>query len=1119
MKNRIRFCLLALLMTAYSVDAISAPNLSDGVSIYRQAFQIDLNAHSKQDLEKALDKYKQSLKIFEDVGSIEWQSKTLAGMAWVIQLFGDNITAENLYSKRLDLARKLGDEASISQALYALGILNKDLANYPKGIDFLDQALVSVRKAGSTKAEGAIYSGLGSIYKETGDYPKAIEMFSKSLDISRANQDRPGEVIDFLNLGRLYMDMGYPDESSRFLTLHVDSITKMAQSLGQDPSTQGLAGTYLALADYCRGLNSNSGTREIRRQFTDVFIEDMSLNTFSIRGPQGDRILYKRLGETSQAFETYQWTIDIQKKFGDVAGQSMTLNSLGQVHKIRGEFFKALDCFEKSLDISSRTGALYGQAVTLNNMANVYAAWGYNQKARDLLEQSITLKNKIGAKTSEAYSYMDLGDLMNNQGLRQESLDCYEKAYRVQEKRSQVLAMSDSMIRQGSVLISMERYDQALVSLEKAIALLKSVNGHDNWPCDIIGNLYLDLGNLGQAEHYINKGGYYSSLARFALAKSDLKSAQDNYTLLLENTEEDGNLNSRFIALTGLAKINEKRGDLKQAEKFYERAMKLTEELRSGLLPSERKNFYDVRMGGFYRSEPARGLTRVRMKLNRPLESVEPSETIRARSFADNLAVAYLNNFAGIPKDLVIKEDILVSRLASLRKRLLSLDMTTDKALWRHISVETERTQAELDKFVQLLWKDYPHYAQIKYPRPVSLEKSALEPNETTIIFDVVGEGVGVKLLKGRELVNFYYVPWKQSDLENDTNRFRRSFDNVKLRDFDVELGKKLYQKLLEPALSRIPKGTQLTLIPDGILSILPFEALVVRGVPEWRNGHWGDYPAGLSYMADYYPINYQQSLTSLTLAREGGSKSKKTGTRLLVIGDPVFRLNDKRAQALERQTGSQPRAGQYYKTMSAIEDFEGGFFKFDRLPETGVLAQNLTRLHESQTDTFAGLQASKKVFFEEVVPRIDQYDKIVFATHGLFNNRVPGVSGPFLALSMVPPGTDGLLTMADVMRLKMDVSIVALTACQTGLGRNQTGEGVMSMGRAFQYAGGKSVIMSLWSVAEKSSVILIENFFKNLKGGADKITSLEMARKELRRQGFEHPFFWAAFVLLGEVK
>ena len=112
---------------------------------------------------------------------------------------------------------------------------------------------------------------------------------------------------------------------------------------------------------------------------------------------------------------------------------------------------------------------------------------------------------------------------------------------------------------------------------------------------------------------------------------------------------------------------------------------------------------------------------------------------------------------------------------------------------------------------------------------------------------------------------------------------------------------------------------------------------------------------------------------------------------------------------------------------MAAIENFEGGSFRFDRLPETGELAQNLTQSLQGPADVFTGFNASKKVFIEEVAQRIDQYDKMVFATHGLFNNRLPGVSGPFLALSMVPPGFDGFLTVSDVMGLKMNVSIVAL--------------------------------------------------------------------------------------------
>ena len=124
---------------------------------------------------------------------MEWQSRAMDGMAWILQLFGDNPRAKDLYSKKLKLAEKLGDDPSTSQSLYALGILNKDLANYLRGSEFLNLTLVDVKKGGNKKAEGAIYSGLGTIYKESGDYPKAVEMFNRSLEIARRNQDATGK--------------------------------------------------------------------------------------------------------------------------------------------------------------------------------------------------------------------------------------------------------------------------------------------------------------------------------------------------------------------------------------------------------------------------------------------------------------------------------------------------------------------------------------------------------------------------------------------------------------------------------------------------------------------------------------------------------------------------------------------------------------------------------------------------------------------------------------------------------------------------------------------------------------------------------------------------------------
>lgn len=1117
MITRFHHCLSSLLMVVIMAGLLMADEPRDGRQLLASAFEIDLKSQSRQDFKNALTKYELAQESFEKTNNFEGQLRALDGRAWILALFGENSKARELYLKKLSISNELGDTVSAVESLYALGIVNTSLSDYSEGVNSYNKALEMLSKTQDIRAQGAIYSGMAEIHRQSGQYPAALEMLNKSLEISHNQKDVPGQVIDLLNLGRLYMDIGYPDEAARFLMLHLEALNTLAKDFRIDMSNDGMARVCLQLANYCRGLNPQSGRREIRRPFSDVFIEDVSLETFSVKGPQGDMVLYRRLGETDQALHTYQWTFEIQKKIGAQAGQSMTLNNLGLIHRIRGEFAKALECFEQSLEISARMECPYAQAVTLSNMGKIYVAWGNNQKARELFERSLSIREKIGSRAGVAQIYSQLGDLMRNWGLYPDALQYYAKCYAIYEASGQTLAMGDTLIRQGLALNGLDRNQQAFTELEKGLSLVRIAKGYENWPCDIIGNLYLDMGDLAHAQEYISRGGFYSSMARMALANSDLSSARKNYLLLLENSEKDGNADNLFVALTGLGVVSEKSGDLTGAMEFYTKALNLTEELRDGLLPSERSNFYDHRMGGFYRSEPAKGLVRVLTLLNRPLESINAAETIRARSFADNLSVRRLENFEGVPEDVLSQEDESTSRLASLKKRLLGIDKTSERHTWEKVSLEIRQARARMDSFIEYLWNNYRPYAQIKYPRPVSLPESGLKPDETTIVFDVVGDMVVVKLIKGRELTDSYHLEWKESELVSDVNGFRESFDTVNLRNFDVDLAKKLYHRLLEPVLSKVPKGTKLTIVPDGILSILPFEALVTQGNAEWRKGIGGYFPYGVTYLADDYPISYQQSLTSLSISRQKTHISDKTGNRLLVIADPVFQLTDQRAQKVEDQRLAGLDNEVQGRLMAAIEDFAGGYIKFDRLPQTGALAQNLSRLYPGLTDLFTGFEASKKVFLENSARKMSQYDKIIFATHGLFNDRIPGISEPFLALSMLPQGANGFLTMTDVMTLKADLSVVALTACQTGLGKNQTGEGVMSMGRAFQYIGARSVLMSLWSVAEKSSVTLVEIFFKNLKQGKDKLTCLDIARKEVRNQGFEHPFFWAAFVLLGE--
>ncbi len=336
------------------------------------------------------------------------------------------------------------------------------------------------------------------------------------------------------------------------------------------------------------------------------------------------------------------------------------------------------------------------------------------------------------------------------------------------------------------------------------------------------------------------------------------------------------------------------------------------------------------------------------------------------------------------------------------------------------------------------------------------------------------------------------------------------------LESFDFKSAKGLSDLLLGDLLTDLPKGVLVKIVPDDCLGLLPFEALVLNDGGKVTIDGSRTQVSGADFFGDRNEISCCQSVTALTLAR-AASANRKTGAQMLVIADPVFAITDDRAQAATQTKVTVGEKEHYENLMTTIEDCAKGAFSFKRLPETTALVDNLAKLYGSKAEKMTGLDASKSNFINTKAKEIEKYRCIVFATHGLFSKNIPGLTEPFLALTMVPDGTDGFLTMSDVMSLKISADLVALTACQSGIGKELYGEGTMSMGRAFQYAGARSVLMSLWSVAEKSSVMLVENFFKNLNDHKSKSESLKLARDYVRKACYDHPFFWAPFILVGE--
>jgi CHAT domain-containing protein len=146
------------------------------------------------------------------------------------------------------------------------------------------------------------------------------------------------------------------------------------------------------------------------------------------------------------------------------------------------------------------------------------------------------------------------------------------------------------------------------------------------------------------------------------------------------------------------------------------------------------------------------------------------------------------------------------------------------------------------------------------------------------------------------------------------------------------------------------------------------------------------------------------------------------------------------------------------------------------------------------------------------------QYRYIHFATHGYLSGDIQGVKEPVLVLSQVENtgDDDGLLTLSEVLAMNLNADLVTLSSCVSGVGKVVEGEGISNFARAFQHAGARSVVVSLWEIASKETAEYMGLFYRQLKEGTDKKTSLSLARNAIRTR-YPHPFYWAPFVLYGE--
>lgn len=462
------------------------------------------------------------------------------------------------------------------------------------------------------------------------------------------------------------------------------------------------------------------------------------------------------------------------------------------------------------------------------------------------------------------------------------------------------------------------------------------------------------------------------------------------------------------------------------------------------------------------------------------------SEKSKAATLLEALAQTGATEFSDIPDELIAEEKNLSDKIAYFKKMIADEENHKSTSYLKNQLFDvTKKLNALINRFE----KEYPEYYAAKFSQKIpSLYEiqQNLEANEMLIsYFTGRYEVYYITVTKTTCTINNYWQSQNQlakttADLVNNMTKYNT--ESVKKYK---ELAFSIYENIFP---HNIPSNiTKITIIPDGSLFVIPFEALLTEAVNANDNSF-----NKMPYLIKKYQINYNYS-SFLALRR---MTQPRTNLNINWLGiAPAFD-----AENPCTFKGEQVRA--IPETVTEVQAIA------EKIINEKMLAEYLLRKDASET-------AIKST-------DLRNYNVIHIATHGTVNSEHPELSG--LMLSQKEGTTDdGMLYNGEIYNLKLNADLVVMSACETGLGKISQGEGVIGLGRSLIYAGAKNIVCSLWQVSDASTSTLMINFYSNLlknskKDGTGFTDKLHNAKLKMISDGkFAHPYFWSPFIIIGK--
>jgi len=966
------------------------------------------------------------------------------------------------FERALDLWIKAKDEHWQALTRFALNETYSSIGGREgpqKAIKELEAllAIVNVRMSPNDwRLKAAALNDLGSFYTLTGQLERGINLLKEALDLFESHQDRRGQASSLNNLAIAHARTG----------------------------NYSLARELIERALPLR----NAENDRVR-----------AINLINSLGAVSDL-----LGEPDKALEYFEQAWQEWQKLGELAPNepgrvAKWLQNLAVASDKLGQWEKARDYYDKALAMFSEGDP--ARTATLDNKGELYASFGDLKKARAYYDEALaSLPAEKFDPDIKAGILVHLGQLYSLENKLANAVSTFEKA---RDLRPSKPKLADVLTNLAVALSSQGKLEEAMAAYNQALTIQLELKE-----------------KRGQALTLQKRGETYNLLKQHPQAVDDLKSAVVLWESLKDPRGRAGTLNT-------LARVEQDRGNLIEALKYSDEAISIVESQRTTLSSRQlraqylatQENYYDLNID-------------LNMQLSKSAgaefaaQAFATTEKARARVLLEALTEAGVDR-AEPGKVTDPQLSSLLDQLHTFKVRLAAkaqqrtrfLNTNPNSARLPALDKEIDALSEKYDSLEAQVRSQHPRYATLTKPQPTTLKVTQQQLDNDTLLLEYAlgSQRSYVWAITQDSIDGFELAPRDQIEqaasrvTEALTAKSQNAQDKLRLEKQFSEASTELSKLVLERVAPRLG-NKRLVLVADGALQFVPFAALPVANSP----------------LIAQHEIVYLPSASVLTVQRQELANRKPAAHAVAVLANPVFGEDDERVSAaikkkpeggtltMQSQPPQSEPANSSRNAKTAMRD--AGIDKLDRLPysyDEALAIMNV--VPKGEYFAALGFEANRATAMS---PVLSNYRYVHFATHGILNLEHPELSG--IVLSLVDKNgapQDGYLFLHDIYNLNLPAELVVLSACQTGIGKQVKGEGLIALTRGFMYAGAARLVASLWKVNDAATAKLMAQFYKEMfVNGKKPAAALQAAQLHLRKQPrWSAPVYWAGFFIQGE--